>query len=429
MVAEAVAALRAHGPEASEALAKLLRAPGVPARRALELLTEFGDRRALTALGDRLQACYEHRLAVPVADGILLVACLALFVCSFAWGVSNERVWIFCGSCTFVSGTFVAASLRSLALQGTAATGYLNALRALVSRDPCTEVRAHLGALDTIADAVARQLAGDWRVRRCVLPRVTESRQALDEALVATAISWEYRLRFAPFGPDVTFDEVAGQLQSVYAPHAAAACAEMRRWGVAGVAPLCEALRHPHPTVRGAAALSLGYTGNRRAIQPLLSALKGSCIGGSAERQRRLGLLLAAVALLIVGPLTGMLALQHVVLAGLALSYLWRSGLRLWEKRRGRNRLSAVIADALSQIAERDPSPELRQALPAIRALARDFVHQTEDARAVSQRAAERIDTLADTLRDLPIPAEAPVPDPLHLPTPGVDPSIDRAVE
>ncbi len=45
------------------------------------------------------------------------------------------------------------------------------------------------------------------------------------------------------------------------------------------------------------------------------------------------------------------------------------------------------------------------------------------------QRAAERIDTLADTLRDLPIPAEAPVPDPLHLPTPGVDPSIDRAVE
>jgi hypothetical protein len=80
------------------------------------------------------------------------------------------------------------------------------------------------------------------------------------------------------------------------------------------------------------------------------------------------------------------------------------------------------IARALSQIAERSPTPELREVLPDLHEIAADPILQDQRSRATSRAAARKIEVLTAKLDALPVTASAPGLNPETLPREAVAP-------
>lgn len=84
-----------------------------------------------------------------------------------------------------------------------------------------------------------------------------------------------------------------------------------------------------------------------------------------------------------------------------------------------------AIAEALTRIVERTPTPDLRAILPELKAIAFDIVHQDKSTRAASRQAAQRIEALTEQLKNLPLPAAAPLSDAATLPRITDSPKLD----
>jgi hypothetical protein len=95
--------------------------------------------------------------------------------------------------------------------------------------------------------------------------------------------------------------------------------------------------------------------------------------------------------------------------------------------RRKRSKVACAVTEALVKIAEANPRPELHRLVRDLRATAGDRLQQEKETRAASLRAADRIEALTATLRDLPMPAATPETDPrvLPLPTSQEAPAVD----
>jgi len=196
-----------------------------------------------------------------------------------------------------------------------------------------------------------------------------------------------------------------------------AAARELQAHGNAAVAPLCEALADPNVEVRQAAAESLGEIADPRAIGPLTAALRQSLVGGSGRRQLWAGLLLVLVIVLLIGGyFWGMIGL-HIGSGFFCVFNVWsQAAKRMSGRRNARSQVCRAISEALIGIAERHPSPQLRELLPELRALSADRIHQDQHARHASRAAAQRIEVLTEALKNLPISSHASIPDAATLP-------------
>ena len=77
----------------------------------------------------------------------------------------------------------------------------------------------------------------------------------------------------------------------------------------------------------------------------------------------------------------------------------------------------------LGEMAARDPSPELRMALPVLNRLARSFWGGRE-AKDIYLTAAQQIDAATAALKDLPLPSAQPASTAEGLPLPSDAPSL-----
>ncbi|MFN3648513.1 MAG: HEAT repeat domain-containing protein [Armatimonadota bacterium] len=191
---------------------------------------------------------------------------------------------------------------------------------------------------------------------------------------------------------------------------------------------LCEMLRDGDYYARSTAAWTLGEIGDERAIGPLCKALRSCFVGRSAERQLRLGLLVAIGwgALFCVA----MGAAFESELAG-AGGFLFGSMAGFTSRihsyfasRRQTGDYSRAVTKALVQIGERTPTPELRRVLPDLRVVAKDRLQHDPRTREASRAAVERIEALTENLKDLPLPGGTSV-DEASLPRVGQAPHSD----
>jgi len=190
--------------------------------------------------------------------------------------------------------------------------------------------------------------------------------------------------------------------------------------------PLCEALDDPLIAVRIEAAQALGRVGDARAVGPLVRALKRSSYGGAAVKQFLLGILLLPVFALWF--LVGLAAAVFLGdFGGNVLGFAASLPENYYGSRRSRSPLFSAITDALVQIAERDPSPELRRALPELQTIASDVLQHERSARSAYHDAARKIAGLTEKLQSMPLPAGAPAADPAQLPLTGSAPRQDSA--
>jgi HEAT repeat protein len=236
---------------------------------------------------------------------------------------------------------------------------------------------------------------------------------------------------------DNRLEELMTTLATGSAQERSSAAYELRAFGAAAVEPLCAALQDKELPVRLAAVKSLGEVGDERAIQPIVAALREMFPGRSPRRYRTVGIL-AAITLPLSMVAYGAVQLsewgvppQVVTAACAALLALLVAG-----GRKSLRLISLLIGDptsansgpcrayseALAQIAERCPAPELRKALPALNEIAADALQQSPRTRADSRRAAQRIEELTAQLDSLPVIAAAPSPDVETLPRPSNGP-------
>ena len=176
------------------------------------------------------------------------------------------------------------------------------------------------------------------------------------------------------------------------------------------VETLCAALGDKDLNVRLAAAEALGRIGDERAVQPLLKAMQTCFVGQSARKQLVVGLVV--IPLFVVAGFMGLAAVGAAGAFGGLGSFIYH----YYNGRRQISKFCQAIATALSQIAERNPSPELRVILPDLKAIAADVLQQDRQTRAASRQAAQRIEALTEQLKNLPLPASAPPPDAATLP-------------
>ena len=94
-------------------------------------------------------------------------------------------------------------------------------------------------------------------------------------------------------------------------------------------------------------------------------------------------------------------------------------------ERRKQRKAAGVIAQAVARIAERVPRPEWGRLAPELQAVAADRFQHDPETRRLTREAAQRIDSMAASLKDLPLPATAPAPDPRVLPRPAGAPAPD----
>lgn len=201
-------------------------------------------------------------------------------------------------------------------------------------------------------------------------------------------------------------------------------------YGPAAIEPLSEALRDEDPRVRVAAAGVLGKMGDRRAIKPLLAALRNTFAWRTPYLQIVAGIALTlALGVLGAGAVfVGLIGLAVLVAIGIvfldvsiSFAELFTGAAKLivegvvnfvkWpfdyiRYRRKKNAFCLHIAQALVQIAERSPTPELREALPDLAAVADDFIQQEPLTRDRAKEMKRRIEALTDKLRYLPAPAK-----------------------
>lgn len=212
-----------------------------------------------------------------------------------------------------------------------------------------------------------------------------------------------------------------------------AACA-LREVGAAAAEPLCNLLKHPNKNVRAQAAAILGDIGDSRAVQPLLDALRDCFVEGSSRLQLFEGfVLLILFTLLSISGLVIMVqawsqmgmveALKLCVPYGFTIClFFW-----LWGKLDRPHQVCQSISEALVRIAKREPTPELRRAIPDLSRMAADVMRQKRQTRNTARQAARNIATLTEQLKSLPIPAAEPAPDVKELPIPASESLPDIA--
>jgi len=224
-----------------------------------------------------------------------------------------------------------------------------------------------------------------------------------------------------PTGP--TFEELVASLGAAETAARTNAARELQRYGAAAIEPLCAALQDKEIRVRLAAAKSLGEVGDERAIQPLVAALRDLFPGRSPLRYRVVGIL-AAITFPIVSIAYGAVKLSEWGAPPIAIGLAF-AAIMGWLLSRGpvgaRILLTLlgvpaptdsspcpVFSEALARIAERHPTPELREALPTLKEIAADNIQQDRRTRADSHKAARRIEALTAQLESLPVTASPP---------------------
>jgi hypothetical protein len=263
-------------------------------------------------------------------------------------------------------------------------------------------------------------------VQNCVMVAepLTAARQELADRLA------ELQARRA------AFEKTAERARSPWFTARRSAVAQLADFPIDWTHPvLCEALRDPDLQVREAAAGVLGRHGDERAIGPLLEALRSGFVGRSARWNLLAGWGLAlATAVMFAGLGAGVLFLKVGGMMWLALNIGTSIYKAIRTRRQERGRANPALIDALLTIGERSPTPELRAALPDLRAVSADVFQQAQNTRLLSRRAADRLEALTERLKDLPLTAQAPAASPDSLPrsaeTPLPDPvALPRAVE
>jgi len=205
------------------------------------------------------------------------------------------------------------------------------------------------------------------------------------------------------------------------------AARDLQAHGETALEPLCAALADEELEVRLAAAEALGHIGDSRALQPLTGALQACFVGGSARRQLVSGLLILLAGLLLMcGVLIGSALLKTGGIFWIFI-HLGRAIARSFEQRRTKSRLCGAITDALTRIAEQNPTPEVRALVPEFRAVAADSLQQDRATRDLSRRSAARIEALTEKLKDLPVSAAAPGQEVAALPTPAEAPQLEAS--
>jgi HEAT repeat protein len=182
------------------------------------------------------------------------------------------------------------------------------------------------------------------------------------------------------------------------------------------VSALCAALRDREPEVRIAVAKALGQVGDPAAITPLADALRACYTHRSALLTLVTGILAALGALAwAVVALVGVFVSEGSLLSA---GDLLLAPFAFFANRRKRSRIAEAIANALARIAERHPTPELRNVLDELKIASLDVVSHGRTTRRATRAAAARIQELTYRIRALPLASQAPTPDPASLPLP-----------
>jgi HEAT repeat protein len=189
--------------------------------------------------------------------------------------------------------------------------------------------------------------------------------------------------------------------------------------------PLIRALGDDELDVRIAAASALGAIGDERAIPALIEALRSCFKGKSARAYRSYG----------IGLMVGVVLLYIALLVGLGPAAIGGSAggiavvtVNVYNARRARGKLVRATTEALCEIAERSPRPELRSVIDDLRTVSGDRLQQDRETRATSALAAERLEELTERIKALPLAAATPGPDAALLPHPATAPEPDAAV-
>lgn len=220
------------------------------------------------------------------------------------------------------------------------------------------------------------------------------------------------------------FEELERRLTWNGIKERADAAGTLRFYGPWAVAPLCRALEDREQKVRIAAAESLGHLGDERAVGPLAEALRRSLVGRSARKQLVAGVFVALAAVVVLlGFLGGMVYLKIGGMMWAFFQLFGRTFGGYFKGRQEQSRMARAVTEALARIAERSPTPELAAVVPDLKAIAVDALQQEKDTRAVSRRAAERIESLTEQLKRMPLPAAAPAPSTQELPLPASSPT------
>ena len=228
------------------------------------------------------------------------------------------------------------------------------------------------------------------------------------------------------------------------------------RRDAAAVPPLCESLWDVSLNVRAAAIRALGEIGNVAAIPALLERLNDPT---SLVRREAAWALGALEALPAVRPLCRVLTSRDLQLRQRAVEALVAIGdehqsvallvaealcdagereraahvevlVRIGVEsvpaacellRATRPPIRWLAADILRRLAEEAPSPQLREALPALRREAGAFSGNSERTRQEYRRALQAIEAATQELQHLPVPSTAPAPSLHELPLPAAE--------
>ncbi|HTE16853.1 MAG TPA: HEAT repeat domain-containing protein [Armatimonadota bacterium] len=221
------------------------------------------------------------------------------------------------------------------------------------------------------------------------------------------------------------FQELLTDLKAGSSKVRESAARRLRRYPEWAVEPLCTALDDRELQVRVAAVKALGRVGDERAVEPLVAALRACFVGRSGREQWLNRLLVLGGGILLLPLYIPFYALSQLCDKPLSLHDCWeipRVFVRGYQERRSQGRLCEAITQAVVQIAERHPTPELREVLPDLEAVAADIIQQEQSTRQKSRAAAARIEALTEKAKSLPMPASAPEPDGDTLPRPAEAP-------
>jgi HEAT repeat protein len=226
-------------------------------------------------------------------------------------------------------------------------------------------------------------------------------------------------------------EEAAASLRSPSVQTRLEAIRTLRIEGEAGVDSLIIALQDRERSVRLAAARGLREVGDERAVQPLIQALRHGCKARSSSWPTPAGwAALAFVSFFLAVPDTDV-TLKSLLAALTTLILILAAAWKSLAEMRERGEARRVFTSALVGIAERCPTPELLKAVPHLHGLALNVVQEERTTRRTTRAAAQRILSLTERVRDLPVASASPEPEgalPLASGPPATDPaSLPRA--
>jgi hypothetical protein len=224
-------------------------------------------------------------------------------------------------------------------------------------------------------------------------------------------------------------DELTRRLASAVKEDRAAAARALRRFQPEAFDLLLPALHDKELEVRLAAVESLGELGDERAIQPLITAMRGCFDGRSARDHRTIGILLVVgIAVAFLAFSIGLGALGVGGAAGAMANMVMTVVRGVYVQRRERGKMVGAISQALTKIGERSPRAELSAVVDDLKAVAGDVLQQNKETRESSRQAAARLEALTERIKALPLTSVSPGTDAKVLPTPSTAPEADQAV-